>query len=462
MYRLQHLPPANLLHICNELKAAIANGTWVAHTEKGTSRPGQKCTSPCVTSSRKTTPLGDKITGSWCYTAAEPTPFPKITLVASKTECSGSETWSNQVSVHACASKCASEYFAFGRKSGRCSGSTCKCVCETVGKNCKQISHPHYDLYHKPSLNQGLLNSWGEVNNHTLCVLVLTLSLLQCGGCPRGTYRKFKDGVKCTGTCPYECVPTEGGTCIDDTYSLKPKMPSWAVINVQGAGRRANPSAKSHRYSCTSCPIGKFQTEPSQNTEIGNFAGCTGLNIGDIASGKTNWGKTPDKAQKLKCSRDATISPKFEKVVSKFPLLCSKAEYQTRLIRHPNFYGDTYAGGSVWYAAKCLMQKTIKCKYGDPMKCSVQKSALCLEVCKGRIAPWDQRWHSARHINDEMKRAFTRSGKECYPGCFDPQQKGGSIIASGWKNAKGNGNNHIFTGESIEPARWCRLPILGY
>merc|ERR1712166_321136 len=68
-------------------------------------------------------------------------------LVASKTECAGTETSSSEVSVQACASKCTAEWFAFGRQSGRCSGSTCKCLCETVGKDCKQVSHPHYDLY---------------------------------------------------------------------------------------------------------------------------------------------------------------------------------------------------------------------------------------------------------------------------------------------------------------------------
>ena len=41
-------------------------------------------------------------------------------LVASKTECAGTETSSSEVSVEACASKCTTEYFAFSRKSGRC------------------------------------------------------------------------------------------------------------------------------------------------------------------------------------------------------------------------------------------------------------------------------------------------------------------------------------------------------
>ena len=75
VYRLEHLPPANLLHICTELKASIANKAWVAHTERGANRPGLRCISPCVTSSRKTTPLGDEIPGSWCYTAGEEAPF---------------------------------------------------------------------------------------------------------------------------------------------------------------------------------------------------------------------------------------------------------------------------------------------------------------------------------------------------------------------------------------------------
>ena len=72
---------------------------------------------------------------------------PKLRKKASKTECAGTETSSKEVSVEACASKCTTEYFAFGRQSGRCSGSTCTCLCETVGKDCKQVSHPHYDLY---------------------------------------------------------------------------------------------------------------------------------------------------------------------------------------------------------------------------------------------------------------------------------------------------------------------------
>ena len=60
------------------------------------------------------------------------------TLVASKTECS--EASSNEASVQACASKCTSEYFVFGRQSGRCSGSTCRCTC---------LCHPQDVLYHK-------------------------------------------------------------------------------------------------------------------------------------------------------------------------------------------------------------------------------------------------------------------------------------------------------------------------
>merc|ERR1712086_539284 len=68
-------------------------------------------------------------------------------LVKSRTECGGRETSSNQVSVEACAAKCVSGFFAYGRKSGRCSGSKCKCLCEKVGTQCKQVSHAHYDLY---------------------------------------------------------------------------------------------------------------------------------------------------------------------------------------------------------------------------------------------------------------------------------------------------------------------------
>merc|ERR1712166_1352111 len=84
----------------------------------------------------------------------------KYALVKSKTECAGKESSSNQVSVEACAAKCVScrrhhgschqGFFAYGRKSGRCSGSTCKCLCEKVGTRCKQVSHAHYDLYQLP------------------------------------------------------------------------------------------------------------------------------------------------------------------------------------------------------------------------------------------------------------------------------------------------------------------------
>merc|ERR1712086_1146073 len=96
----------------------------------------------------------------WCYTTSNskrweycdpkpkrPTNAPTYKLVKSRTECAGKETSDYQVSVEACAAKCVSGFFAYGRKSGRCSGSKCKCLCEKVGTQCKQVSHAHYDLY---------------------------------------------------------------------------------------------------------------------------------------------------------------------------------------------------------------------------------------------------------------------------------------------------------------------------
>jgi len=461
VYRLEHLPPANLLHICTELKASIANKAWVAHTERGTNRPGLKCMSPCVTSSRKTTPLGDEIPGSWCYTAGEEAPFsPNKGGIKTKTGGQGDglhlDCGADLVKITASYVTCGGadrDHSAYLERVGSvCDGTThCTIGYNGGGNNCNnctnvRVSDPCPGLSKVLTakytcVRQASVKSWGE-----------------CGGCPRGMYRQFKDGVKCTGTCPNECHPTQGGTCIDDTHSLDPKMPHWEVINGDGSGRRAAPSAGSHRYSCTSCPAGQLQTEPVQNTVIGNFQGCTGLNIADIASGKINWGATPDVSQQLKCGRDATISPKFEKKISKFPLLCSKGEYRTRLIQHPRFYEHPHVGGGTWYAAKCLMQKTVKCTYGDPMKCSVRKSALCLEVCKGK--PYEVNFH------EDMKRAFTRPDKECYPGCVDHRQKGGSIVASGFKGATGEGTkahpDHVFPGESIDTKNWCKLPILGY
>ena len=50
-------------------------------------------------------------------------------LVKSRTECGGRETSSNQVSVEACAAKCPSGFFAYGRKSGRCNYFNCRLTC---------------------------------------------------------------------------------------------------------------------------------------------------------------------------------------------------------------------------------------------------------------------------------------------------------------------------------------------
>jgi len=43
-------------------------------------------------------------------------------------------------------------YSSVAPTTGPPSGSTCKCLCETVGKDCKQVSHPHYDLYKNGAL----------------------------------------------------------------------------------------------------------------------------------------------------------------------------------------------------------------------------------------------------------------------------------------------------------------------
>merc|ERR1712166_1605229 len=68
-------------------------------------------------------------------------------LVKSRTECACKETSDYQVSVESCAAKWVSGFFAYGRKSGRCKGSKCICLCEKMGTHVKQVSHAHYDLY---------------------------------------------------------------------------------------------------------------------------------------------------------------------------------------------------------------------------------------------------------------------------------------------------------------------------
>jgi hypothetical protein len=77
---------------------------------------------------------------------------------ASFVECSGSETYEGDLSsIGLCAARCASKshYFIYGTTAGGVGGQYCPthkgchCRCETIGKNCKHISHPGYHLYEK-------------------------------------------------------------------------------------------------------------------------------------------------------------------------------------------------------------------------------------------------------------------------------------------------------------------------